>query len=276
MADQRVSVYSGTIFMTVMNWSDDTTENVVVTNTALRGKTIVNLYTNRVVETNSDGKLTLSLAPNQMLILKAAPGGPKPSVKITDLPTEVWPTGRTYTVTVNYDTATYAGKNNNILLEFRTNGKVFSSNTVAIANANGQIDITIDVPSADLSNTAYRSSDAGNNYYFRVALRNTAAGTTTNIATTSLPTMVSFGIKPVALPTSLTAGAIRNTKLTWEHLQPLSRIHAFPGRVLVYYSSKTAAATGGWSQGEKVGMVTTWLESMGYVFSYLGPLEVSL
>jgi len=136
----------------------------------------------------------------------------------------------------------------------------------------GEVDISIEIPSPDFDNAAYRSTSAGNSYYFRVVLRSG----TTNIATTTLPTILSFGIKPNGLPQSLPGGATRNTIMTWENLMPLSRTQAFPGRVLVYYSSKTANAINGYSQGEKVGMVTTWLESMGYVFSYLGPLEVIL
>jgi len=77
------------------------------------------MYTNRVLETNSDGKLTLTLAPNQLYVLKASPGGPKPSVKIVDSPSEVWPVGRPYTVKVNFDAANYAGRQTTIILEFR-------------------------------------------------------------------------------------------------------------------------------------------------------------
>jgi len=86
--------------------------------------------------------------------------------------------------------------------------------------------------------------------------------------------MLSFGIKPAAIPaaTAVKAGANITTTLQFENLLSLARAHAFPGRVLVYYSSKTAKAD--WAHGEKVGAVVDWLQSMGYQFGYLGPYTV--
>jgi len=87
MADMRTSGnISGdgvTTFVTVLNWSDDTTETATITVAQFVGMTIVNILTNEILVVNSpDGVVTVTLEHNKYAVLKGYPGPVKPSVII--------------------------------------------------------------------------------------------------------------------------------------------------------------------------------------------------
>jgi len=177
-----------------------------------------------------------------------------------------------------------------LLLEFvDSDDVVYSSATATPFSTVGNATFNIYITSPTIGSSAKKSSSSkkggsssyistefGGSYFWRVTLLTGKGKRQVAAAVTELPVYLSFAIKPLALPSTsaIKPGASITTTLQWEHVQPLSRVHSFPGRILVYYSSKTAKVD--WAHGEKVGAVVDMLNSLGYQKAYLGPLSEAL
>lgn len=269
LADYRTTK-DGSVLISFKNYRNEASQTVTLTTDLIKAKTVENLTAGGVIETNSDGTISISLAPDDHQLIYAYPGDPPKRIRILDAPSNVHPVGNnSYPVKVFYDTR---GETLKLAVDFRDASKVYASAAGVNVTGSGEKILYVFIPDANLSDSGYRSTPEGGNYYFEAHLDSSG----TQVVKNRHPTQLLWGIKPTTLPVSLAKGGIYEINIKWEDLPeylswevtPLFREEAFPGRVLVYRSSKTQAYDPG--HYAKVDSVCAWLENLGYQRAELG------
>ncbi|KPK42528.1 MAG: hypothetical protein AMJ78_02245 [Omnitrophica WOR_2 bacterium SM23_29] len=271
LADYRTTK-DGSILVSFKNYRNDEDQTVTLTTDLIKGKTVENLTKGGIIETNSDGVISITLEADDHQLLYAYDGAPSAKVRISDARATVHPLGdESYPVKIWYDTqgATY-----NLVVDFRDSTKIYGTANTVVTGA-GEETLWVYIPDANFADSGYESTPEGGEYYFEAYLD----GSGTKVAQNTHETQLLWGIKPTTLPTILTKGSFYNINIRWESLPeylwwevtPLFREEAFPGRILVYKSSKTQAFDS--SHYAKVDQVCAWLEDLGYQRAELGVWE---
>ncbi len=234
-------------------------------------KTIRAFQQGKIVETNSDGTIQLTLDPDGQEILWVYPKKTNDLVcQLMDAPAVVHPFGdKNYTLKVKYDTQ---GQTNLVLKIALTGGgytnKIYQMIATNVSGA-GEQTFWMYIPDASQTDTNYVSTPDGGSYQFVTWLETASSNVVTPVA--SQATELEWGVRPLStLPQTFAKGATTNFSLEWEELYetlywqhtPMARNDAFPTRVAVFRSTKTEAQFPG--HFERVNQVCDWLESMGY------------
>ncbi|MFH1778908.1 MAG: beta-galactosidase [Candidatus Omnitrophota bacterium] len=272
LADYRTTK-DGSILISFKNYRNDASQTVTLTTSLINGKTVENLTKGGIIETNSDGIISITLAADDHQLLYAYAGAPVKRVRILDIRSTIHPLGNnSYPVKVWYDTqgATY-----NLDVDFRDSTKVYASADAISVTGAGERELWVFIPDANFADSGYKSTPEGGKYYFEAYLDSSG----TKVVQNTHETQLLWGIKPTTLPTSLAQGSTSDININWENLPeylswevtPLFREEAFPGRVLVYKSSKTQAYDS--THYTRFNEVCAWLENLGYQKAELGIWE---
>ncbi len=243
----------------------------------LNGRTIRAFEQAKIIETNSDGVFTLTLAPDgQEIIYAYNPGTNRTEiVQITDAPAVVHPFGdKVYSIKVKYDGRGATGlKLKAAFMEAGNNGDAITNeiysiltNTVSMA---GETNFWMWIPDYNQTDPDYKSTPDGGKYQFAAWLE-TAGGVKLAEA---LPqsTILEWGVRPTNTPpATVTKGQAVSIGLEWEDLYeqlfwqntPMSRNTSFPSRVAIFRSSKTEAQFAG--HLTRANEAANWLENRGY------------
>ncbi|MFH0880390.1 MAG: hypothetical protein V2A34_11810, partial [Lentisphaerota bacterium] len=241
------------------------------------GKTIRAFEQGRIIETNSDGVISLTLPPDgQEILLAYAPGTNRTEVvQIMDAPSVDTPMGeKSAKLTIRYDGC---GASNLLLKaafkEVGDNGDgltnevyVVVSNIVAGA---GKSIVWVWITDFTQSDSDYISTPDGGKYEFVAWLE--ASNGVRLAEAIPFPTTLTWGMRPTsAMPTNMSVGGTYSIPIEWENLNetlwwqltPLTRNSAFPARVGVFRSSKTEAQYPG--HFNRVNETADWLNNVGY------------
>ncbi|MBN1270329.1 MAG: immune inhibitor A, partial [Kiritimatiellae bacterium] len=232
----------------------------------------------RVIETNSDGTIELTLEPDGQEILHVYPTMTNELVcQMGDAYSVIHPMGGDYKnpiVNVKFDTLGQSGLYLVVaFMEVGDNGdgvtnEVYEKVVVPVTGY-GTTNIYIYIPDANQNDTDYISTPDGGQYQFAVWLEDGSSNQVTEAA--SLLTQLEWGVRPTSnLPETINRGVSTNFSLEWEELYehlywqhcPMERNDSFPTRIAVYRSLKTEAQYTG--HLDRVNAVCDWLESLGY------------
>ena len=242
----------------------------------LKGKTVRAFLAGRILTTNCDGTLSLTLDPDGMEMLHVY--DPVPGdlvVQISDAPSVVHPFGdKTYAIKVKFDTLGRTGLVLKVAFkEVGDNGDGQSNEyyqvlSAAVTNA-GEQTFWMWFPDFSLEDDDYISTPDGGRYEFVAWLED---GESNVLAQTiGQATELDWGIRPTnGLPQTLQKGQTVQLPVEWENLYeylswqgtPMTRNDAFPGRVALFRSRKTEDLFPG--QFARANAVADWLESIGY------------
>ncbi|MFH0954024.1 MAG: beta-galactosidase [Verrucomicrobiota bacterium] len=237
----------------------------------LLGRNIRAYEQGRVLETNSDGTIQLTLAPDgQEMFLAYTAGTNNLICQLADAPAVIHPFGdKNYSITIKYDTLGKTNLTLKIALVGGLNGKqVYQTIATNVTGAGSQV-FWMWIPDANQSDTNYVSTPDGGSYTWQTWLEDPASNAVATAASQS--TQLKWGISPASpLPTSMTKGISTNIAVEWEELyeylywqhSPMSRNDAFPTRVALFRSTKTEQQFPG--HLDRVNQVCDWLESLGY------------
>jgi hypothetical protein len=214
---------NGTVLISLLN---GITNNATVTLTAhalLDGKTVEDLTGGGILEVNSDGVVPLSLTRDQYVLLYAYPraGGGDASLVNTNAsklwfqaaPAAVWPTGPGCEVTLGHDVASNA----NLVVAFERVAlppRVYAQANSTNVAGQGRQTLRLQIPDADLNDIGYLSTPEGGDYVFHAWLERGGQ----RLAEASLPVRLLWGVRPLALPVSVTAGSSYQVPVKWEEL----------------------------------------------------------
>ncbi|MBN1270540.1 MAG: beta-galactosidase, partial [Kiritimatiellae bacterium] len=256
-----------------------------ITSPLFVGKTVEAYKQGRIIETNCDGTIELTLVPDGMEMLHAfGPPTNKYVARIMDAPSLVRPMGdKSYGILVNYDTLTRSDLTLRVaFMEDGDNGDGVTNEFIEVlsgpASGAGSTNIYMWIPDADQSDPDYISTPDGGRYKFAAWLEDPSSNVVSEV--TSRASQLKWGVRPVGvLPTALAKGDTAYLDVEWEDLYeqlawqntPLVRNETFPGRVGLFRSSKTEALYPGHFQ--RVNAVCDWLESLGYNGG--NPLDIS-
>ncbi|HPG00553.1 MAG TPA: beta-galactosidase, partial [Kiritimatiellia bacterium] len=259
--------------------------NFTLNSSLLTGKTVRALEQGKILEQNSDGVVTVSLAPDgsEMLYAYTPVNTTNQVVQISDAPSVVHPFGdKVYTLKVKYDCL---GRTDlRVRLAFQENGdngdgvsnEIYQVLTNKVSGS-GEQWFFMWIPDANRADTDYKSTPDGGKYQFNAWLETTTGVSV--VKSVPAPTILEWGVRPTnALASTLSKGQTVTMNLEWEDLYeslwwrntPQSRNDAYPGRVAVYRSTKTEAQFPG--HLAKVNEVCDWLNSLGY--SQANPLDI--
>jgi len=255
-----------------------------LTSPMFNGKTVESLTDTRIIETDCDGTISLTIGPDNMEMLHVYNAAPDPIVCILDAPSLIHPMGeKSFDVAVAFDCLDQVGLTLNFaFMELGDNGNGVSDEVYQLVRMDvadfGTTNFYIWIPDANQADSDYISTPDGGQYIFRAWLADAAS----NVMAQAVPvdTTLKWGISPLQpLPTDIRQGENFNISVEWEDLYeyldwqgtPLARNDAFPARVAIFRSSKTEARYPG--HFDQVNDVCRWLDSMGY--SNSNPLDIS-
>ncbi|MFH0880780.1 MAG: LamG-like jellyroll fold domain-containing protein, partial [Lentisphaerota bacterium] len=247
------------------------------------GKTVRAFEQGKIVETNSDGIISLTLPPDgQEMLLVYAQGTQRGEVvQIMDAPSVVHPTGdKVVQVNVKFDCRATTGLKLKVAFkEAGNNGDTLTNEIYAIVTNNvagaGTTNAYLWIPDYSQKDTDYKSTPDGGKYEIAAWLEN---GTKVAEAL-SVPTMLEWGVRPTsATPTNLVKGSAYALPIEWEDLYeplfwqntPMARNASFPTRVGVFRSLKTETQFPG--HLAKANAVADWLQTRGYTAG--NPLDI--
>ncbi len=250
------------------------------------GKTIRAFEQGRLLETNSDGTISITLVPDgHDMLLAYAPGTNRQElVQLSSAPSVVHPGGdRVFQVKAKYDCAGSTGLSLKVAFkEAGDNGDGVTNEIYAIqtnaVTAGGEAEFWMWVPFYRQGDTDYKSTPDGGKYEFTAWLEK--AGGVKVAQAIPRPAMLEWGVRPTAsTPTNMTKGGTATLPVEWEDLYeplswentPMTRNAGFPSRIAVLRSSKTEAQYAG--HFTRVNAVSDWLETLGYTAG--NPLDIS-
>lgn len=250
------------------------------------GHTVKALVGTRELQVNN-GTITLTLPPNGTELLHVVPGEDKtPFVRIADFPSSVRPVGNeSVCVKVRYDTRGRDDLSLNVV--FREEGdngdgeenEIYATGVVVeddepnshpAVQGIGEKTFWVFVPDANLTDSDYITNGGCRHFVFEAYLddRDGNRVSSAKPATTQLE----WGLLPLKSIQSLTTGSTVEIPFRWgdlpEYLSwqttPIRRQEAFPSRVALFRSTKTARDERFSDHLNRVNEVADWLESMGY------------
>ncbi len=257
-----------------------------IQSTLFTGRTIRAFEQGRILETNSDGIITITLPPDgHDMLLAYLPGtNRKEVVQVAAAPSVVHPGGdRVFYVKALYDCASTT--NLRLKVAFKEAGdngdgitnELYAVQTNAVTGA-GSAEFWLWIPFFRQGDTDYKSTPDGGKYEFAAWLE--TAGAVKVAQAVPRSTMLEWGVRPTAaVATNMTKGGSTTVPIEWEELYeplswentPLTRNASYPTRIAVLRSSKTETQYPG--HFTRVNEVSDWLDSLGYVAG--NPLDIS-
>lgn len=217
---------NGSVLISLLNEHTNTATVTLSAPGLLSGKTVENLTTGGILETNSDGSLQLTLKDDDYVLLYAYRRGAGQDESLINAsphkiwfesaPTAVWPKGSGYDLQIGYDTQ---GAALNLYASFervRLPNQIYarSTNQVTVrGQGSGQVQVAI--PDADPNDPDYISSPDGGHYVFHAWLEQNGAP----VSETFLPGRLLWGVHPVTpWPATVVAGRTYSVTLGWQEL----------------------------------------------------------
>lgn len=224
MSDYRLC-RNGSILISMLNERDTPVTFTMNAPSLANGKTVENLSEGGIVETDSDGILEFTLAGDNYLLLYIydESGGEDGSlldrspyrVWFESAPQTVWPSVSDFDLKVGYDTRGEALELVTTLeMVSPTRGTHGSSLGVAV-NGQGESTHSLTVPDPDLAAPDFLSSPDGGRFNLRASLRKNGL----TVAESNLPVRMVWGVRPLSLPETVTAGVSYEIEVEWEELQ---------------------------------------------------------
>jgi hypothetical protein len=214
----------GSVLIGLLNEHTNSASVTLTASSLLAGRTVENLTSGGLLETNSDGVLSLAMAGDDYVLLYAyaASNGvdhsllnPNPNkIWIESAPAAVWPNGSNWTLTVGYDTR---DTGLNLFASFEPAGnpnKVYAQTAGGAAAGRGSAVLPLLVPDADLNDSSYASSHDGGRYVFHAWLEKAGA----RVSETFLSTRLSLGVRPLSLPATVAPGSNYQITVAWQEL----------------------------------------------------------
>ncbi len=233
---------NGSVLISLLNESTNPVTVTVTATNLMKGKTVERLSSaGGVLETNSDGAVSLTFAGDEYILLYAYTNNEslvntsQYKVWIADAPFAFWPFASGDFVRVGYDTRG-ASLNLHLALEQVDASYTRRGETNALSlSGTGTNTFRFIVNDADLDDATYRSSLEGGRYVLHAWLANGS----TPVSHTYLPTRLLWGVKPASLPASIAASSNYSITMSWqelpsylnlEHPTPLSRADTWPSK----------------------------------------------
>ena len=218
--DYRICT-NGSVLISLLNVSTNPATVTVTATNLMKGKTVERLSPAAgVIEANSDGEVSLTMAGDQYVLLYAYtnneslanPGDSK--IWMVQEPSGFWPNGSTVSNTIGYDTR---GANLDLYLAFERADAPFTRYAwthIAGISGVGTNSLDLALPDADLGDANYISSPDGRAYVLHAWLQNGGA----TVSECRLSTRMAWGARPLSIPPSVTSGQNYNITVTWQDL----------------------------------------------------------
>src|SRR5439155_12261237 len=195
----------GSILISLLNEHTNATSVTLSSPTLLTGKTVENLTTGGVIETNSDGIISLNMAGDDYVLLYAyaSAGAIDQSLVNTNqnklwfqsAPTAIWPSLTTNQVTIAYDVREPNLKVAVSLERVLGPNKTYGVSPAVPISGQGSQTLPLHVPDADPNDINYISSRDGGSYILHAWLEK--AGVRVSEAT--LPVRLLWALHPLSL-----------------------------------------------------------------------------
>ncbi|HTL17663.1 MAG TPA: beta-galactosidase, partial [Patescibacteria group bacterium] len=214
----------GSILISLLNEHTNSASITLASPSLLTGKTVENLTTGGIVETNSDGVLSLTLSGDEYVLLYAyaAVGlvdqslvnSNQNKIWFQSAPTAIWPSLTTNQVIIGFDTRE-AGLTLAITLErLLAPNKTYATSQAVPISGKGSQSLSLAVPDADPNDIYYLSSPEGARYILHASLQKGGV----RVSETTLPVRLLWAAHPLSLPTSVVAGSTYSVPVEWQEL----------------------------------------------------------
>ncbi|HEY8241020.1 MAG TPA: beta-galactosidase, partial [Kiritimatiellia bacterium] len=212
---------NGSILISLLNESSNAASITMSATGLIKGLTVEQLSPAAgVLETNSDGVISLTMPGDQYVLLYAYTNNESlvnasaSKIWMVNEPPGIWPDGQPVEIDVGYDTR---GANLDLYLALeRTDSGVIEfarTNVVGVAGV-GTNTMSLLVPDADLNNPNYVSTHDGATYRLHAWLQN---GSTTQ-GQCRLTTRLLWGVRPTSIPGSVATGQTYSVTVNWQEL----------------------------------------------------------
>src|SRR5207249_4914244 len=202
LPDYRVCA-NGSVLVSLLNEHTNTASVTLTSPRLLAGLPVENLTQGGILETNSDGVLSLNLAGDDYVLLYAYRSvngrdeslvNPSPQkIWLESAPTAVWPRGSDYEVTVGYDTR---ATDLTPVVSFERVGspnKIYGQSTNGIiARGRESQMLNVPIPDVDLNDPDYIASPQGGEYVFHAWLERDGV----RLSESYLPVRLLWGVRP--------------------------------------------------------------------------------
>src|SRR5437660_2682963 len=211
----------GSSLISLLNEHTNSAAVTLSSPTLLIGKTIENLTTGGIIETNSDGTISVNLSGDDYVLLYAyaAGGAIDQSLVSTNqnklwfqsAPPAIWPSLTTNQVTIGYDTREPNLKVAVSLERVLPPNKVYALSQAVPISGQGSQTLALPVPDADPNDINYISSHDGGRYVLHAWLEKSGV----RISEGTLPVRLLWAVHPLSLPTNITAGSTYAVPVEW-------------------------------------------------------------
>jgi hypothetical protein len=221
--DYRIC-WNGSVLISLFN---DYTNNASLTLTAtslIQGMKVEDLTRGGIIATNASGSIQLNLAADEYRLLYVYPGGPaeddslvNPSTQklwFESAPNAVWPNTSGYPVTIGHDLSLEGVTLVVTLEQLLASNKVRGKSATASVAGKGLSTVNVSVLDADLNDPDYVSSSRGGQFVWHASLEKSGV----RISEAFLPVRLLWGVRPDALPATVTPGHTYPIALNWEEL----------------------------------------------------------
>jgi hypothetical protein len=223
ISDYRICS-NGSILVSLVNQNTAQASITLKAPGLLQGKTVENLTSGGILETNSDGIVNLNLIGDEFVLLYVYPssGGKDDSlvnsnpakIWFDDAPTAVWPNGSPYAVQVGYDTQ---GADLTLFASFelvRAFNKAYGQSSGSSVSGKGTLQLQVPIPDTDLNDSDYISTPGGGEYVFHAWLEGNGA----RLSEVFLPVRLLWGVRPQVLPQLVAPGNTYTIPVEWDEL----------------------------------------------------------
>lgn len=217
--DYRICT-NGSVLISLLNESINPVTITVTATNLMKGKTVERLSSaGGVMEANSDGVVSLTLAGDEYVLLYAYtnsdslanPGTSK--VWMVNEPAGIWPNGLPISTKIGYDTR---GSTLDLYLALESASPYAErvrTNVLSVSGI-GTNELQLLVPEANLGDANYISSPDGGSFRLHAWLQNGG----TKVSECYLSTRLAWGAKPTSIPPTVTAGQTYNVTVNWQEL----------------------------------------------------------
>jgi hypothetical protein len=215
---------NGSVLISLLNGHTNGASITLAAPSLLAGKTVENLTAGGILQTNSDGRVSLDLPGDGyvwLYVYRSDPGAdaslvnPSPNkLWFSAAPPAVWPNGSNLDLTIGYDTRE---PGLNLVAAFEQTGPPggsFAQTGAQAVSGRGETTLSLAIPDANLGDPGYLSSLEGGRYVFHAWLEKEGR----RVSETFLPVRLLWGVRPLALPSSVTPGSTQAVTVQWQEL----------------------------------------------------------
>ncbi|HXJ72020.1 MAG TPA: hypothetical protein VNM37_04165, partial [Candidatus Dormibacteraeota bacterium] len=223
LPDYRVC-RNGSILLSLLNEHTNQATVTVTAHSLLDGRIVENLTQGGILETNSDGVVTLSLTGDEYVVLYAyARQGASDASLINSNPNKiwlqsgpvaVWPRETPYQVAIGYDVRDPGLSLGLALEQTQPRAQTLTRIGPTAVNGTGTLSVPLTVPDPDLNDPIGVSSLDGGQFVLRAWLETGGQ----LLSETILPVRLLWGVRPTVLPNVVTPGATYQVPVEWQEL----------------------------------------------------------